>query len=196
MSLDQGGISLQVPCFGACPGKESSSGGAGDTTTTNSSSSGGGGWGGGVNNAAAGAGAGLPAAGTYWQDSAMSSGMYSPTAVTCPMEVGGLLSTGKSSSKSRPVTVAYVVNGETSQQNNNAESLALQCLKDACDAVGSKLETVNFGKLDFGETTVLDSFYNAGESKKKVRKTCLPKLTKLIKFYENQLCKSTNSHCL
>uniref|UniRef100_A0A3P8UYL7 mitogen-activated protein kinase kinase kinase n=1 Tax=Cynoglossus semilaevis TaxID=244447 RepID=A0A3P8UYL7_CYNSE len=161
MSLDQGGISLQVPCFGACPGKESSSGGAGDTTTTNSSSSGGGGWGGGVNNAAAGAGAGLPAAGTYWQDSAMSSGMYSPTAVTCPMEVGGLLSTGKSSSKSRPVTVAYVVNGETSQQNNNAESLALQCLKDACDAVGSKLETVNFGKLDFGETTVLDSFYNA-----------------------------------
>ncbi|KAI4802366.1 hypothetical protein KUCAC02_020207, partial [Chaenocephalus aceratus] len=26
---------------------------------------------------------------------------------------------------------------------------------------GSKLETVNFGKLDFGETMVLDSFYNA-----------------------------------
>uniref|UniRef100_A0A7N8Y383 mitogen-activated protein kinase kinase kinase n=1 Tax=Mastacembelus armatus TaxID=205130 RepID=A0A7N8Y383_9TELE len=66
----------------------------------------------------------------------------------------------KKSCKSRPVTVAYVVNGETSQQNN-AESMALQCLKDACDTVGSKLETVNFGKLDFGETTVLDSFYNA-----------------------------------
>lgn len=78
------------------------------------------------------------------------------------MDGGGLLSTGKSS-KSRPVTVAYVVNGEASQQNN-AESMALQCLKDACDTVGSKLETVNFGKLDFGETTVLDSFYNAGES--------------------------------
>uniref|UniRef100_A0A671VFB8 mitogen-activated protein kinase kinase kinase n=1 Tax=Sparus aurata TaxID=8175 RepID=A0A671VFB8_SPAAU len=44
---------------------------------------------------------------------------------------------------------------------NNAENMALQCLKDACDTVGSKLETVNFGKLDFGETTVLDSFYNA-----------------------------------
>uniref|UniRef100_A0A672INR9 mitogen-activated protein kinase kinase kinase n=1 Tax=Salarias fasciatus TaxID=181472 RepID=A0A672INR9_SALFA len=64
------------------------------------------------------------------------------------------------SSKSRPVTVAYVVNGEASQLLN-AESMALQCLKDACDAVGSRLETVNFGKLDFGETTVLDSFYNA-----------------------------------
>uniref|UniRef100_A0AAX7UG30 mitogen-activated protein kinase kinase kinase n=1 Tax=Astatotilapia calliptera TaxID=8154 RepID=A0AAX7UG30_ASTCA len=59
-----------------------------------------------------------------------------------------------------PVTVAYVVNGEASQQNNH-ESMALQCLKDACESVGSKLETVNFGKLDFGETAVLDRFYNA-----------------------------------
>ena len=92
------------------------------------------------------------------------------------MDGGGLLSTGKSC-KSRPVTVAYVVNGEASQQNN-AESMALQCLKDACDSVGSKLETVNFGKLDFGETTVLDSFYNAGESKaKSMPKKTLPKLT-------------------
>uniref|UniRef100_A0A672IRV7 mitogen-activated protein kinase kinase kinase n=1 Tax=Salarias fasciatus TaxID=181472 RepID=A0A672IRV7_SALFA len=81
------------------------------------------------------------------------------TSGSCPMDGGGLLSTGKSS-KSRPVTVAYVVNGEASQLLN-AESMALQCLKDACDAVGSRLETVNFGKLDFGETTVLDSFYNA-----------------------------------
>lgn len=75
---------------------------------------------------------------------------------------GGLLATGKSG-KSRPVTVAYVVNSEVNQQNNNAEHLALQCLKDACDTVGSKLDTVNFGKLDFGETTVLDHFYNAAE---------------------------------
>uniref|UniRef100_A0A8D3E207 mitogen-activated protein kinase kinase kinase n=1 Tax=Scophthalmus maximus TaxID=52904 RepID=A0A8D3E207_SCOMX len=86
-------------------------------------------------------------------------GGYSPTSGGCPMDGGGLLSTGKTC-KSRPVTVAYVVNGEASQQNN-AESMALQCLKDACDAAGSRLETVNFGKLDFGETTVLDSFYNA-----------------------------------
>uniref|UniRef100_A0A667ZSG8 mitogen-activated protein kinase kinase kinase n=1 Tax=Myripristis murdjan TaxID=586833 RepID=A0A667ZSG8_9TELE len=77
-----------------------------------------------------------------------------------PLDGGGLLSTGKSC-KSRAVTVAYVLNGEASQQNNNAESMALQCLKDACDTVGSKLQTVHFGKLDFGETQVLDRFYNA-----------------------------------
>uniref|UniRef100_A0A674PF44 mitogen-activated protein kinase kinase kinase n=1 Tax=Takifugu rubripes TaxID=31033 RepID=A0A674PF44_TAKRU len=83
----------------------------------------------------------------------------SPTIGSSPGDGGGLLSTGKTC-KSRPVTVAYVVNGETSQQSN-AESLALQCLRDACDMVGSRLETVNFGQLDFGETTVLDTFYNA-----------------------------------
>uniref|UniRef100_A0A3B4YUM8 mitogen-activated protein kinase kinase kinase n=1 Tax=Seriola lalandi dorsalis TaxID=1841481 RepID=A0A3B4YUM8_SERLL len=116
-----------------------------------SSSSGGGGGGGGAS--------GIPAAGSFWQDSVIGSGVLSPTAGSCPMDGGGLLSTGKSC-KNRPVTVAYVVNGEASQQNN-AESMALQCLKDACDTVGSKLETVNFSKLDFGETTVLDRFYNA-----------------------------------
>uniref|UniRef100_A0A8D0CP38 mitogen-activated protein kinase kinase kinase n=1 Tax=Sander lucioperca TaxID=283035 RepID=A0A8D0CP38_SANLU len=115
----------------------------------------------GRNNAISGGGGvfGIPAAGTFWQDSVVVGGGHSPTPGSNPMDGGGLLSTGKSC-KSRPVTVAYVVNGEASQQNN-AESMALQCLKDACDTVGSKLETVNFGKLDFGETTVLDSFYNA-----------------------------------
>ncbi|XP_067428363.1 mitogen-activated protein kinase kinase kinase 5 isoform X1 [Thunnus thynnus] len=146
MSQDQDGISLQVPCFGACPGRESLGG-------ESTSSSGGGGCGGGGGTSV------IPAAGTFWQDSVLGGGGLSPTAGSCPMDGGGLLSTGKSC-KNRPVTVAYVVNGEASQQNN-AESVALQCLKDACDTVGSKLETVNFGKLDFGETTVLDSFYNA-----------------------------------
>ncbi|XP_032399613.1 mitogen-activated protein kinase kinase kinase 5 isoform X2 [Etheostoma spectabile] len=144
MSQDQDGISLPVPCFGVCPSRES-------LDDSSCSSSGGGGGGGGV--------FGIPAAGTFWQDSVVVSGGHSPTPGSNPMDGGGLLSTGKSC-KSRPVTVAYVVNGEASQQNN-AESMALQCLKDACDTVGSKLETVNFGKLDFGETMVLDSFYNA-----------------------------------
>lgn len=146
MSQDQDGISLPVPCFGVCPGRESLGG--------EGSGCGGGGGGG---------ASGIPAAGTFWQDSVVGGGGHSPTPGSCPMDGGGLLSTGKSC-KSRPVTAAYVVNGEASQQNN-AESMALQCLKDACDTVGSKLETVNFGKLDFGETTVLDRFYNAGESK-------------------------------
>uniref|UniRef100_A0A667ZII0 mitogen-activated protein kinase kinase kinase n=1 Tax=Myripristis murdjan TaxID=586833 RepID=A0A667ZII0_9TELE len=102
---------------------------------------------------------GIPAAGTFWHDSMVPADNLSPSAGS-PLDGGGLLSTGKSC-KSRAVTVAYVLNGEASQQNNNAESMALQCLKDACDTVGSKLQTVHFGKLDFGETQVLDRFYNA-----------------------------------
>uniref|UniRef100_A0A8C6K7N7 mitogen-activated protein kinase kinase kinase n=1 Tax=Nothobranchius furzeri TaxID=105023 RepID=A0A8C6K7N7_NOTFU len=102
---------------------------------------------------------GIPAAGTFWQDPLLPGSRVSPTSGDELMEGGGLLSTCKPG-KSRPVTVAYVVNGEASPQNN-AESMALQCLKDACDRVGSKLDTVNFGRLDFGETTVLDRFYNA-----------------------------------
>uniref|UniRef100_A0A8C6K955 mitogen-activated protein kinase kinase kinase n=1 Tax=Nothobranchius furzeri TaxID=105023 RepID=A0A8C6K955_NOTFU len=98
-------------------------------------------------------------AGTFWQDPLLPGSRVSPTSGDELMEGGGLLSTCKPG-KSRPVTVAYVVNGEASPQNN-AESMALQCLKDACDRVGSKLDTVNFGRLDFGETTVLDRFYNA-----------------------------------
>lgn len=148
MNQDQDGISLAVPSFGAGPGRENLSG---ENTSVNSSG------GGGVGGAC-----GIPAAGTFWHDSGAGGGGLSPISGSCPLDTGGLLSTGKSC-KSRPVTVAYVVNGEASQQNNH-ESMALQCLKDACDSVGSKLETVNFGKLDFGETAVLDRFYNAGES--------------------------------
>lgn len=140
MSQDQDGISLPVPCFGACPSREHP----------------------GPESTSAGGGApGIPAAGTFWQDSVVGSVVLSPTIGSSPVDGGGLLSTGKPC-KSRPVTVAYVVNGETSQQGN-AESMALQCLRDACDVVGSRLETVHFGKLDFGETTVLDTFYNAGK---------------------------------
>uniref|UniRef100_A0AAX7UWI2 mitogen-activated protein kinase kinase kinase n=1 Tax=Astatotilapia calliptera TaxID=8154 RepID=A0AAX7UWI2_ASTCA len=112
-----------------------------------------------VNSSGGGGACGIPAAGTFWHDSGAGGGGLSPISGSCPLDTGGLLSTGKSC-KSRPVTVAYVVNGEASQQNNH-ESMALQCLKDACESVGSKLETVNFGKLDFGETAVLDRFYNA-----------------------------------
>uniref|UniRef100_A0A3Q2QUQ2 mitogen-activated protein kinase kinase kinase n=1 Tax=Fundulus heteroclitus TaxID=8078 RepID=A0A3Q2QUQ2_FUNHE len=141
MNQDQEGISFPVPCFGAGPDREAVSG--------EHSSSGGGG----------GGGCGIPAAGTFWHDPLAGGSALSPTSGDGPVEAGCLLSAGKSS-KSRPVTVAYVVNGEASQQNH-AESMALQCLKDACDRVGSKLDAVNFSKLDFGETTVLDRFYNA-----------------------------------
>uniref|UniRef100_A0AAR2L6E3 mitogen-activated protein kinase kinase kinase n=1 Tax=Pygocentrus nattereri TaxID=42514 RepID=A0AAR2L6E3_PYGNA len=95
----------------------------------------------------------VPAAGTFWHDAAAAA-----SSTGCPAESGhGLLAAaGKCSSASRRASVSYVLNSET-----GAESMALQCLRDACEAVGSTLEIVLFGKLDFGETSVLDRFYNA-----------------------------------
>ncbi|XP_036103851.1 mitogen-activated protein kinase kinase kinase 5 isoform X3 [Molossus molossus] len=61
----------------------------------------------------------------------------------------------------RRTTVVYVINEESQGQQVVAESEALQCLREACETVGATLETLHFGKLDFGETTVLDRFYNA-----------------------------------
>lgn len=138
MNADQDGISFPVPTFG--PGREAAASGEHSATA-----------------------AGIPAAGTFWHDPLFvpGSGGLSPTPEDGPSEGGGLPSACRSG-QIRPVTVAYVENGEASPQNN-AESLARQCLTDACERVGSKLDTVNFGKLDFGETTVLDRFYNAGE---------------------------------
>lgn len=106
----------------------------------------------------------LPAAGTFWQDPTAPVSV-SPTVLTGTGDCGsaGLLSTGKSSKSSRLLTVAYVVNTELSSQTYTTENMALQCLTAACDIVGCKLEIVHFGKLDFGETSVLDQFYNAGK---------------------------------
>ncbi|TRY59171.1 hypothetical protein DNTS_032419 [Danionella cerebrum] len=95
-------------------------------------------------------------AGAFWQDP--SSLSTAPGLVSLPSEGGSLLASGKC--KSRSVTVAYVRNSESCQPLS-PESMALQCLKDACDAVVCKLDVVPFGKLDFGETSVLDQFYNA-----------------------------------
>ncbi|VFV20274.1 mitogen-activated protein kinase kinase kinase 5 [Lynx pardinus] len=61
----------------------------------------------------------------------------------------------------RRTTVAYVINEASQGQLVMAESEALQSLREACETVGATLETVHFGKLDFGETAVLDRFYNA-----------------------------------
>uniref|UniRef100_A0AAZ3S157 mitogen-activated protein kinase kinase kinase n=1 Tax=Oncorhynchus tshawytscha TaxID=74940 RepID=A0AAZ3S157_ONCTS len=102
-------------------------------------------------------GAPIPDPGTFWHDSVVS-GSIIPNILSCPKDSGCLLSTVKC--KSRAVTVAYVVNSELTQPHT-AENMALHCLKDACDSVGSKLEIIHFGKIDFGETCVLDQFYNA-----------------------------------
>uniref|UniRef100_A0A4W4H7E4 mitogen-activated protein kinase kinase kinase n=1 Tax=Electrophorus electricus TaxID=8005 RepID=A0A4W4H7E4_ELEEL len=100
----------------------------------------------------------IPAAGTFWQDPAAGSSVTTTGVISCSGDSGSLLTTGKC--KNRNVTVVYVMNSEMNQPQS-AESMALQCLKDACEIVGSKLEIVLFGKLDFGETLVLDQFYNA-----------------------------------
>uniref|UniRef100_A0A8B9JR23 mitogen-activated protein kinase kinase kinase n=1 Tax=Astyanax mexicanus TaxID=7994 RepID=A0A8B9JR23_ASTMX len=103
----------------------------------------------------------VPAAGTFWQDASSAVAAAAAGVIAgCPAEsglgagLGGLLTPGKC--KNRRASVAYVLNSET-----GAESMALQCLRDACEAVGTALEIVLFGKLDFGETAVLDRFYNA-----------------------------------
>ncbi|XP_067882182.1 LOW QUALITY PROTEIN: mitogen-activated protein kinase kinase kinase 5-like [Heterodontus francisci] len=84
-------------------------------------------------------------AGTYWQDH------------TAAASAPALVPTHRL--KNRPTTVVYVVN--EAAQLQLAESLALQCLRDACESVSAALQTVPFEKLDFGETAVLDYFYNA-----------------------------------
>lgn len=64
----------------------------------------------------------------------------------------------------RRTAVTYVINEASQGPLLAAESGALQSLREACEVVGAALETLHFGKLDFGETAVLDRFYNAGES--------------------------------
>ncbi|XP_072567527.1 mitogen-activated protein kinase kinase kinase 15 isoform X4 [Paramormyrops kingsleyae] len=64
--------------------------------------------------------------------------------------------------KQRSLRAVYVLNdGLKAVAANSPESGALQCLQRACDAESAILTTVTFGRLDFGETTVLDTFYDA-----------------------------------
>ncbi|XP_037550067.1 mitogen-activated protein kinase kinase kinase 15 [Nematolebias whitei] len=64
--------------------------------------------------------------------------------------------------RQRSLRVVYVLNdGLKSVMASSPESGALQCLQRACDAESALLTTVTFGRLDFGETSVLDSFYDA-----------------------------------
>lgn len=133
MNSDLEGISLSVPSFSQPP----------DATAE-----GGGESGGAVNSGAV----------TLWQDPSCKSASHG--LISCPADAGTLLTTCKN--KNRSVTVVYVRNSEMSQ-SQSPENMALQCLKDACDGVGCKLEIIHFGMLDFGETSVLDHFYNAGK---------------------------------
>ncbi|XP_063811803.1 mitogen-activated protein kinase kinase kinase 15 isoform X2 [Pseudophryne corroboree] len=64
--------------------------------------------------------------------------------------------------KQRSLRVVYVLNDSMkSNMGSSPESGALHCLRRACDGEGAQLTSVNFGELDFGETAVLDTFYDA-----------------------------------
>lgn len=102
-----------------------------------------------------------PPPGSFWNvESAAAPGTGCPAATSgssatrCRGNSGG--------GGGRRTTVAYVINEASQGQLVMAESEALQSLREACETVGATLETVHFGKLDFGETAVLDRFYNAG----------------------------------
>lgn len=80
--------------------------------------------------------------------------------------IGGGESNG-SVSRQRSLRAVYVLNDSNLKAGTGArspEAGALLCLVRACEAEGAQLTTVNFGELDFGETAVLDAFYDAGES--------------------------------
>ncbi|XP_053562369.1 mitogen-activated protein kinase kinase kinase 15 isoform X2 [Bombina bombina] len=65
-------------------------------------------------------------------------------------------------SKQRSLRVVYVLNDSPkSAMGASPEAGALHCLRRACEAEGAQLTSVNFGELDFGETAVLDAFYDA-----------------------------------
>ncbi|KAL8190309.1 UNVERIFIED_CONTAM: hypothetical protein K2H54_047884 [Gekko kuhli] len=67
--------------------------------------------------------------------------------------------------RQRSLRAVYVLNDNNSPKGGagarSPEAGALQCLVRACEAEGAQLTTVNFGELDFGETAVLDAFYDA-----------------------------------
>ncbi|XP_053520795.1 mitogen-activated protein kinase kinase kinase 5 isoform X1 [Artibeus jamaicensis] len=101
-----------------------------------------------------------PPPGSFWNvDSAAAPGASCPAALSASSATRCRGNSGGGGG--RRTTVAYVVNEESQGQLVVAESEALQSLREACETVGATLETLHFGKLDFGETTVLDRFYNA-----------------------------------
>ncbi|KAM8819833.1 mitogen-activated protein kinase kinase kinase 15 [Eudromia elegans] len=70
---------------------------------------------------------------------------------------------GAAGPRPRSLRAVYVLS-EAAKAGGGArspEAGARQCLQRACEAEGAQLCTVSFGQLDFGETAVLDAFYDA-----------------------------------
>uniref|UniRef100_A0A8C7XL75 mitogen-activated protein kinase kinase kinase n=1 Tax=Oryzias sinensis TaxID=183150 RepID=A0A8C7XL75_9TELE len=90
-------------------------------------------------------------AGSLWHDSAV-------------LELGACSGSGKQvvspRSRTRPVSVAYIVNEDASVPQTE-ENLSLKCLKEACADAHATLKTFSFETVSLGTTDILDSFYNA-----------------------------------
>ncbi|XP_043928207.1 mitogen-activated protein kinase kinase kinase 15 [Protopterus annectens] len=64
--------------------------------------------------------------------------------------------------RQRALRVVYVLNDAAKTVPGSSPELgALNCLQRACDSESALLSTISFGRLDFGETSVLDLFYDA-----------------------------------
>ncbi|XP_053144726.1 mitogen-activated protein kinase kinase kinase 5 isoform X2 [Hemicordylus capensis] len=103
-------------------------------------------------------GPGAPPPGTFWNEDSNTTCPASDTAARAKSSAGG---GGGGGSFNRRTTVSYVINEASPGLLQAAESGALQSLREACEIVDADLQTLHFGKLDFGETAVLDRFYNA-----------------------------------
>ncbi|XP_068179950.1 mitogen-activated protein kinase kinase kinase 5 isoform X2 [Antennarius striatus] len=63
-------------------------------------------------------------------------------------------------SRTRPVTVAYIVNEDASVPLSE-ENLSLKCVKEACADAHAVFQTIPFERISLGTTDILDNFYNA-----------------------------------
>lgn len=99
----------------------------------------------------------LPAAGSFWHEDYIHAAGGGAAVGRCSK---AFTSAGTPANTNRSITVVYVINEGTSGFQA-CESAALHSLQEACESQGATLEPLQFGKLDFGETTVLDRFYNA-----------------------------------
>lgn len=81
-------------------------------------------------------------------------------------EGAGSGSGGEDGAAPRRALRTVYVRSESSQGGaaGGQEAGARQCLLRACEAEGAHFTAVPFGELDFGETAVLDAFYDAGEA--------------------------------
>ncbi|KAM5248074.1 mitogen-activated protein kinase kinase kinase 6 isoform 1-T1 [Ctenodactylus gundi] len=104
----------------------------------------------------------LERAGSCWQD---------PLAEALSRVRPLAASPGKGCTRGRPLSVVYVLTREPrpaaeSGAGTEAEPLPLRCLREACAQLSGsrpspRLHSLPFGTLALGDTTALDSFYNA-----------------------------------